>query len=109
MIVIAGDKKQDDIFHKLGVFESFKVLAHIHQLEIDVIKGAGDLTRQHCQNVYNEFIASDDLRPVAVFVPGRPDTVVKDETVKVVSDGFKFVMLDDVFKSYGALETKEKT
>lgn len=96
-VVISGDKRMDHIMHAADVFEPFKAYAVIEQFEVTLKpdttaeKGVSDMIR-----------VAEELgrRVVAAFIPGRPDGAYVDKSVKAISDGKKWCMLDRVLEAY---------
>ena len=95
-IAISGDKKMDDLMHAFGVFEPFKAFAVVEKFELTL---KPDTTAAKAVEDMVRILTECDRRVVAVFIPSRHYGYL-DESVKVISDGQKWCMLDKVLEAY---------
>ena len=96
-ILIAGNRQMDQMMHAAGVFESFKVYATINKIELTLKPDTTD--QKGVEDLIKISEAVGD-RVVAAFIPGRPDGAYVDKSVKAISDGKKWCMLDKVLEAY---------
>jgi hypothetical protein len=103
LVVIAGERRLTEFMQRADMFEPFKVLAHIYELSAETTpksdaEGKGFLDAlAECRSTLEQ----DGIRVVACFIPNEPQGAYVDHTVKVISDGEKFLLLDDALKAYG--------
>lgn len=103
-IIIAGDARMDEMVHAFDVFESWKVFASIDAIEIDMID---DLSIADALISVRKAYVKAGLRVVAVFVPNDFTGAWVDESVRAISDGRKWSMLDAVLNRYGFVRELE--
>ena len=96
-VAISGDKKMDDIMHAFDVFEPYKAFAVVEQFELTLKPGT---TADNAMEDMVRILTECNRRVVAVFIPGRPHGY-RDESVKAISDGKKWCMLDKVLDAHG--------
>ena len=96
IIFIAGDKTMDHMMHAADVFEPFKVFATIQAYELTLKPGVSvaEAISRVCKATEQQF------RIVAAFVPGNPEGAFLDKTVKAISDGQKWCLLEPILKHY---------
>jgi hypothetical protein len=87
----------DQIMHAADLFETFKVYATIKVVELTLKPGTTD--KKGVEDLIKISEAYGD-RVVAAFIPGRPDGAFVDKSVKAISDGKKWCVLDPVLKYY---------
>jgi hypothetical protein len=97
-IVFCGDAKTTQFAQGLGVFESNKVVAVPQRVTLS-------LNPNHAPQVRllqstKEAFEKGGQRVVAIFVPGDSEGSWRDKTVKVISDGERFVLLDEALAAY---------
>lgn len=97
-ILIAGDEVMDGLLHAADVFESFKVFAQIHEEDIELKPG---ISHGLALAVLKREAEKKGMRVVAAFVPHCAEGTYLDPTVRAISDGKKWVMLDKVLEAYG--------
>lgn len=97
-VLISGDRRMDAIMHNLGVFESFKVLAVPYLIKVGL--NPDTTLEQFIKNLI-QAANTDGQRVVAAFFQARPNGAYIDKTVKSISDGRQWVMLDKVLEAYG--------
>ena len=97
-IVIAGNKQKDALMHHFDLFESFKVLAEVTQVTI-TLKPEHNLIGiiERLKLEYEQ----EGQRVIAIFYPNKPDGAWKDDTVKIISNGYNFVMFDKLLTILG--------
>ncbi len=96
-ILIAGNRQMDWIMHAADLFESFKAYATINKIELTLKPDTSD--QKGIEDLIRISEAGGD-RVVAAFIPGRPDGAYVDKTVRVISDGKKWCLLDKVLEAY---------
>ena len=105
VMLIETDGWKDEIMHRLAVFESFKRMVRIYKLDITLKPGISlEDTLKHCRRT----LESGGIKIVALFSPGNPDGAYADHTVKAISNGNNWALLDDALKAYGFVEQKEE-
>lgn len=97
-IIISGDARMDEMVHAFDVFESWKAFASIDAIEIDMID---DLSIADALISVRKAYVKSGLRVVALFVPNDSTGAWVDESVRAISNGRKWLMLDLVLKRYG--------
>ena len=95
IVVIAGDRVKDQFMHAADVFEPFKVLADVHTISFTTKKAPIDLPKVIGAIVKG---VQPNWRVVAAFAPNRKEGAYVDPTVRVISNGTNWAMLDDVLK-----------
>lgn len=98
LIVIAGQKNIDAMMHTSGMFESFKAYAMVNVLEFTLIDDTARNNAQLVEKIVQNL--SSEYRVVAAFVANEPNTLYRDATVTVISDGTKWILLDKVLAAY---------
>ena len=111
VVLIKGNKKLDDMMHAFDVFESFKRLCWPITLELTFAREM-DKTKlvptpkeidkanliatlkEGVEKMGEEFV-------VAAFIPGEKEGAWVDESVKAISNGKSWAMIDKVLQSYG--------
>lgn len=83
------------------VFEHFKVLANIY--EIGVVLKPG-VTKTDALSEIRALLEQKGQRVVAIFMPNESDGAWRDKSVKVVSDGHKWFMLEKFLETAGFIE-----
>lgn len=96
-IIISGNDQTTKMMQAFDVFENFKVVANVRELKVD-IKGDKD-TSEFLTFIRDSFTEKGE-RVVAVFIPGEKEGAWVDKTVKVISDGSKWMLLDKVLEFY---------
>lgn len=96
-VLISGNRQMDDMLHRFDVFESFKIYATIQTIELTLKPGTTD--EKGVEDLVKIIEMGGD-RVVAAFIPGRPDGAYVDKSVKAISDGQKWCMLDKVLEAY---------
>lgn len=96
-VVVSGDRQMDEIMHRADLFEPFKAFASVEVLEVTLKPNT-----EHGKAVNDVVYAYNHCgrRVVAAFIPGRPDGAYLDESVRAISDGKKWCMLDLVLEAY---------
>ena len=95
-VVISGDKRMDDFMHHSDVFESFKALAVVEQFDL---KLKPDVSADKALTDVVKVLIECHRRVVAVFIPDSSYGYF-DESVKVISNGKTWSLLNDIFKKY---------
>ncbi len=107
LVIIAGDLEKTEFMQRADMFEPFKVFAWPNQFNVEtecnevstldelvellILKDVETLTRQ-------------GQRIVAIFSPGNPAGAYVDRTVKVISTGSQWVLLDEALRAYNFVE-----
>ena len=95
IIVLAGDRKKDELMHRAGVFESFKRLVNVFELELNYSKRPKKEIIEELRKAYNtEYFVT------AVFIEGDDLEKYIDPTVKVISTGKNWCLLLDFMAQY---------
>ncbi len=97
VVVISGEKRLDDFMHAADVFESFKAVAKVTAYELDTNEKWDPV---HTIKCLKEAAENTGQRVVAIFYPGNPAGAYLDTTVKCISDGQQWGMLDKVLAYY---------
>lgn len=100
IVCICGEKKMDDMMHMMDVFEPFKALATVQKM---VITRTSEPTSEQfgvLVKALRDALETTGYRVVAVFSPNRKEGAWKDDTVKCISDGEKWCMIDPVLEAY---------
>lgn len=87
----------DNFMHASGTFEPFKAYATINSLEITLKDGVDE--KVLIDKIVNG-LQSDGERVVAAFIPDNPNGAYRDESVKTISDGKQWILLDKVLEAY---------
>ena len=100
VVVIAGDRKQDEFMHAADMFEPFKRLASIHRVTVTF---KPDALRYPCKIVplLKQAFEERGMIVVAAFVPGELSGAWIDINVKCISSGTNWVMFDQLLASLG--------
>jgi hypothetical protein len=99
--VITGDSLTSRFMQGADVFEHFKVFANIYELGI-VLKP--DVSKSKALGEIRTLLERNGQRVVAIFMPNEPDGAWRDKSVKVVSDGYKWFMLEKYLEEAGFIE-----
>jgi histidinol-phosphate/aromatic aminotransferase/cobyric acid decarboxylase-like protein len=97
VVVIHGDERTTRFMQDADVFEKFKVIAKAQKYELDL---ADDYPPASAMESLKKAITEAGHRVVAIFQPNLPEGAWRDETVKVISDGTQWGMLDDLLEAY---------
>lgn len=101
IVCVCGQKKMDDLMHSFDLFEPFKVLAQVQHM---VVTRTSEPTSEQLAvlvTTMKKALEETGYRVVAVFSPGREEGAWKDDTVKCISDGQKWGMLEPVLQACG--------
>jgi hypothetical protein len=103
-VMVSGDRQTDEIMHRADLFESFKAFASVEVLEVTLKPNT-----KHDKAVRDVVYAYTQCgrRVVAAFIPDCPDGAYLDSSVKVISDGRKWCMLDKVLEAYRWVQPRE--
>ena len=99
IVLIAGDKRMDDLAHSFDVFEESKRFATIQTFNIE-----GEIPPDKRATVIEKFRqASKEFGKtvVACFSPGIPDGAFVLTGTKSISNGQKWTTLYKVLEAYG--------
>ncbi len=96
IVVISGDATMTRFMQDADVFEQFKVLASVRELEVHHTNALASVLE-----MIKEATEKAGHRVVAIFSPGTPEGAWRDPNIKVVSDGKKWYMLDNALKALG--------
>jgi hypothetical protein len=103
--VIMGLKVMDDLMHATGVFESFKRFGEHQVIEYEMQKSEPDLdfiTR------FKESAEKEGYIITAIWVGENPQVNLVDWSIKAISDGQKWSMLEPYLNHFG-IQKQEKT
>lgn len=101
VVCIYGEKKMDDMMHMFDVFESFKALAQVQHFVVTRTSEPTPEQRAALLKAMKDAFEKTGYRVVAVFTPGREEGAWKDDTVKCISDGKGWGMLEPVLQACG--------
>jgi hypothetical protein len=101
VVCICGLKQMDDLMHNFDLFERFKALAGVSQIEVHRTSEPTPEQLATLVKTMKDSLEKTGYRVVAVFSPGRKEGAWKDDTVKCISDGKKWGMLAPVLSAYG--------
>lgn len=97
-ICICGDELTTRFMQHADVLERFKVIAFVKKIQMTLKPG---VTAEQGLRDLRTVLERAGQRAVATFIPGSPIGAWRDETVRVISDGHNWQMLDDVLTAYG--------
>lgn len=104
VLYISGKKQLDEWMHHFDLFESCKRLGNIGGLEIEVDDSTSkEKIDGFVQHMRDALEAHGDI-VTAVWLKHKPEIHYVDWSVKVTSDGKKFVMLEPLLAQYGVLQ-----
>lgn len=101
IVCICGEKKMDDMMHHFDMFEPFKVFAQVQNLAVTRTSAPTPEQLATLVKAMKDALEKTGYRVVAVFSPGRKEGAWKDDTVKCISDGQKWGMLEPVLQACG--------
>lgn len=99
-VVFSGDTRINEMMHYLDVFEPFKVVAKPCLFEITRESEPSDENLKAIAGALKDGLEKEGRRVVAVFFPLKKAGAWADNTVKVISDGGKWVMFRDLLSAY---------
>ena len=94
VIIIAGDKRMTQLMQNADLFEKFKVLGEVYELELTLIK-EGDTWEAALQRLYAVYEEAGFIIS-AMFIPGDPIWSYVNPDVKVFSNGKQWCVLQRV-------------
>ena len=97
VVVVHGDELSTRFMQDADVFEKFKVIAKAEKYELTLKDECLPTT---AINALKDAMEKAGHRVVAIFQPNIPEGAWRDETVKVISDGTQWGMLDDLLEAY---------
>lgn len=97
-VVIAGKKVVDDMMHAADMFEPFKALGTPHKVTVTLKPGG---STERAMDTVKQGFEHEGFRVSAIFLPGSLTGFWRDPTVKTISDGKKWAVLDTVLAAYG--------
>lgn len=101
--VISGPKQMDDMMHAFDMFEPSKALATVKTFDLSFVGEASLDDRKKIVQAMKQAAEAGETpeRVVAAFIFNDPETAYIDLTVKCISDGRKFQLLEPILKSCG--------
>lgn len=97
IVVVHGNKRLDEFMHVTDVFEPFKVLGTITELDA-VLTDAGTLMK--AIDCIKAGLEEQGDRVSAVFARGEAEAAWADPKVTVLSTGKKWVLMRELLKAY---------
>lgn len=97
-VIICGNKSMDNFMHASGTFEPFKAYATINNFEITFAEA--QVNEKVLIDNLVKGLTSQGERVVAAFIPDNPNGAYRDESIKTISDGKQWILLDKVLEAY---------
>jgi hypothetical protein len=105
--ILAGKNYMDHFMHAFGMFESFKRYAQATSLEFTL---EGSEPDYHVMlGAARKALDEKGYITSAVWIASKPEVNYVDWSVKVVSSGDKWGVLEDYLKQFGISKPKEIT
>lgn len=101
LIAITGNKKIDEWMHSCDLFEDFKRLGIVHNITITHKEPLKKINlKKLITNIKKAFEAADEI-VTAIFIPGLKTGAYINKDTLVISDGKKFIFLDELLPALG--------
>jgi hypothetical protein len=97
-VAIYGSAWATRFMQDADCFERFKVVAKPVKL---ILTLKSDCSKERALNELKMMLEKSGNRVVAIFAPNVKEGAYVDESIKVISNGAQWCMLEDVLKAYG--------
>ena len=97
--LIAGDKRIDDFLHRCGVFESFRRLGTGMSCDYEMIVSEPDM--DYLMRFKDSLEKKGGVVVTAVWFADNPEIHYVDWTVKITSNGQKWMLLGEYLSQFG--------
>ena len=101
VIIVCGSAEMTRFMQDADLFERFKIVAQAREL---VLALKPDCTKTRALTELRDVLEKNGQRVAAIFIPNESEGAWRDETVKAVSDGARWCLLDDCLASYGFVQ-----